>query len=110
MAAARTLAASIGYDIDPTGRPRELRDHGERAPPSTALPAVYGGDPYAGGVDLNGDGDMLDTVTILNPSQTRTRRYAVIAGLATTSATTTTSVRRSRTTIPTTARPVKSGS
>jgi iron complex outermembrane receptor protein len=31
--------------------------------------------------DLNGDGDQLDRVRILNPSQTRTRRIGVIAGL-----------------------------
>jgi iron complex outermembrane recepter protein len=33
------------------------------------------------GRDLNGDGDTLDTVTILAPSQTQTDRYGVIAGL-----------------------------
>ena len=32
-------------------------------------------------VDVNGDGDMLDTVTVLAPSQTRTYRYGLIAGL-----------------------------
>lgn len=39
------------------------------------------GRPYAG-VDLNGDGDLLDSVTVVTPSQTRTRRYAVISNLA----------------------------
>jgi len=34
------------------------------------------------GRDLNGDGDMLDTVTVLDPSQTQTRRYGVIGSLA----------------------------
>jgi iron complex outermembrane receptor protein len=33
------------------------------------------------GRDLNGDGDILDTVTMLAPSQTHTDRYGVIAGL-----------------------------
>ena len=33
------------------------------------------------GRDLNGDGDMLDQVTVLAPSQTHTDRYGVIAGL-----------------------------
>ena len=33
------------------------------------------------GRDLNGDGDRLDTVRILAPSQTKTRRYGLIAGL-----------------------------
>ncbi|MFI8666175.1 TonB-dependent receptor [Qipengyuania sp. NPDC077410] len=36
---------------------------------------------YFGGVDLNGDGDALDYVTILSPSHTRTNRYGVIANL-----------------------------
>lgn len=39
-----------------------------------------GGTPYFGR-DLNGDGDRLDTVRILAPSETNTRRYGVIASL-----------------------------
>lgn len=39
-----------------------------------------GGQPYFGR-DLNGDGDILDAVTVLAPSQTQTHRYAVIAGV-----------------------------
>lgn len=39
------------------------------------------GGSYYFGRDLNGDGDTLDRVRILNPSQTRTRRIGVIAGL-----------------------------
>jgi iron complex outermembrane receptor protein len=39
-----------------------------------------GGTPYFGR-DLNGDGDLLDTVRLLAPSQTQTDRYGVIAGL-----------------------------
>ena len=41
----------------------------------------FGGSPYAG-IDLNGDGDRLDQVRVLAPSQTRTRRYGLIANLA----------------------------
>jgi iron complex outermembrane receptor protein len=40
----------------------------------------FGGVPYYGR-DLNGDGDLLDTVRVLAPSQTATRRYGVIASL-----------------------------
>ena len=40
----------------------------------------FGGSPYYGR-DLNGDGDRLDVVTVLAPSQTQTNRYGVIAGL-----------------------------
>ncbi|GAA4816718.1 TonB-dependent receptor [Sphingosinicella ginsenosidimutans] len=39
-----------------------------------------GGTPYYGR-DLNGDGDLLDTVRVLAPSQTGTHRIGVIAGL-----------------------------
>ena len=39
-----------------------------------------GGSPYFGR-DLNGDGDILDQVTMIAPSQTRTRRWGLIAGL-----------------------------
>ncbi len=48
----------------------------------TCVGGYFGGSPYLNGVDLNGDGDTLDQVTVLTPSQTRTRRYAVVAGLA----------------------------
>ena len=40
----------------------------------------FAGNPFVG-VDLNGDGDLLDNVTVLAPSQTQTRRYGVIASL-----------------------------
>ena len=40
-----------------------------------------GGKPYFGGVDLNGDGDTLDSVEVYAPSQTRTSRFGVIANL-----------------------------
>jgi iron complex outermembrane receptor protein len=43
-----------------------------------ASPATFG---YYTGRDLNGDGDTLDTVTLLAPSQTQTHRYGLIASL-----------------------------
>lgn len=39
------------------------------------------GGQYYFGRDLNGDGDFLDTVTVLAPSQTQTHRYGVISSL-----------------------------
>ena len=39
-----------------------------------------GGSPYFGR-DINGDGDSLDRVTVLAPSQTQTHRFGVIAGV-----------------------------
>jgi len=46
----------------------------------TNLAGYVGGRPYFG-MDLNGDGDLLDEVTFLAPSQTQTHRYGVIANL-----------------------------
>ena len=47
---------------------------------NTCIPGYFGGNPFAGR-DLNGDGDLLDEVTVIAPSQTRTLRYGVIAGV-----------------------------
>ena len=47
---------------------------------NTCITGYLGGSPYFGH-DLNGDGDILDSVTVLAPSQTHTDRYGVIAGL-----------------------------
>ena len=44
------------------------------------LSGYIGGRPYFG-MDLNGDGDLLDEVTMTAPSQTQTHRYGVIANL-----------------------------
>lgn len=46
----------------------------------TNLAGYIGGRPYFG-MDLNGDGDLLDEVTMTAPSQTQTHRYGVIANL-----------------------------
>lgn len=48
---------------------------------SAGLSGYIGGYPYFGGVDLNGDGDTLDTVLVSAPSQTETNRLGVIASL-----------------------------
>jgi iron complex outermembrane recepter protein len=44
------------------------------------IPGYFGGSPFVGG-DLNGDGDTLDQVLVSAPSETRTRRWGVIASL-----------------------------
>ncbi|MFV0623150.1 TonB-dependent receptor [Sphingomonas sp. ac-8] len=41
----------------------------------------FSGNNYYYGRDLNGDGDILDTVRLLAPSQTQTHRYMVISNL-----------------------------
>ncbi|MBA3510581.1 TonB-dependent receptor [Sphingomonas sp.] len=72
-------AREYGFDVNPAGGRANCRTAANSATVN-CLTGVFAGDPYIG-IDLNGDGDLLDTVTILNPSQTRTRRYGVIAGL-----------------------------
>ena len=50
------------------------------SPTNTCVAGFYGGTPFFGR-DINGDGDIRDTVTVLAPSQTHTDRFGVIAGL-----------------------------
>lgn len=73
-------AREYGYDLNLTGGRANCSTTANSVTVS-CVPGFFGGSPYAGGVDLNGDGDTKDTVAVLAPSQTRTRRYAVIAGL-----------------------------
>jgi len=47
---------------------------------NTCVAGYLGGTPYFGR-DINGDGDVLDTVVVIAPSQTQTHRIGVIAGL-----------------------------
>jgi iron complex outermembrane receptor protein len=54
---------------------------GSFAGATTPLFGYIGGAPYVG-ADLNGDGDMLDRVTLVAPSHTRTHRYGVISSLS----------------------------
>jgi len=47
---------------------------------NTCVAGYLGGSPFFGR-DVNGDGDTLDAVTVLTPSQTQTHRLALIAGV-----------------------------
>jgi len=69
-------------DVNPTGGTATPNQCVAAVPPAnTSCQTGYiGGIPYYGR-DLNGDGDRLDTVRVLAPSQTQTNRYGVIAGL-----------------------------
>lgn len=75
-------AREYGYDINPlgSGNGRANCLTAAPGPQVTCAFGVFGGDPYAG-VDLNGDGDLRDQVTVTNPSQTRTHRFIAITGL-----------------------------
>ena len=69
-------------DINPAGgtaNPAACRTTPNSAT-NTCVAGYLGGTPFFGR-DINGDGDTLDTVTVLAPSQTQTHRYGVIAGV-----------------------------
>jgi iron complex outermembrane receptor protein len=70
---------------DPPGSEGAVATPAEcRANPNTAfrtcVAGYLGGSPFFGR-DVNGDGDALDAVTVLAPSQTQTHRYGLIAGI-----------------------------
>lgn len=69
-------------DINPAGgtaNPAACRTTPNSAT-NTCVAGYLGGSPFFGR-DINGDGDVLDVVTVLAPSQTQTHRYGVIAGV-----------------------------
>lgn len=72
-------AREYGYDVISSGGRADCRTTADSATVSCQI-GYLGGSPYAGR-DLNGDGDTLDSVTVLAPSQTRTRRYGLISNL-----------------------------
>ncbi|MFL6844429.1 MAG: TonB-dependent receptor [Allosphingosinicella sp.] len=69
-------------DINPAGGTASTAQC--KATPNTAqitcVSGYLGGTPFFGR-DINGDGDTLDTVTVVAPSQTQTHRFGLIAGL-----------------------------
>ena len=73
-------AREYGFDINPAGGRANCSTTANSATVN-CVAGYFGGAPYAGGRDLNGDGDILDTLIVLAPSQTRTFRFGVIAGL-----------------------------
>jgi len=78
-----TVTAQEGLrDINPAGgtaTPAQCRTTPNSAT-NTCVPGFFGGSPFLGH-DINGDGDALDAVTLLAPSQTHTSRFGVIAGV-----------------------------
>src|SRR6202008_4520228 len=48
---------------------------------SESDPRLKGTNLASKGVDLNGDGDTLDTVNLYGPSNTNTRRYGLLTAL-----------------------------
>ena len=82
-----TLAQGVTLTVDPSyqyvkanGGGTVTANEGTRTVGGVPVTGFIGGTPFFGR-DLNGDGDTLDRVTVLAPSQTHTDRYGVIAGL-----------------------------
>jgi iron complex outermembrane receptor protein len=78
-----TLARGLLLTVDPSVQFVRANGGGTVVGTERALAngtTGYGSAPNAGR-DLNGDGDLLDTVRLLAPSNTRTRRYGVTASL-----------------------------
>ncbi len=85
-----TLADGIVLTVDPSYQYVKANGGGtgtasEGLTPSSVTGFVgrtgFVGNTYYTGVDLNGDGDKLDTVRVLTPSQTQTHRFGVISSL-----------------------------
>lgn len=72
-------AREAGRDIDPTGGAANCTTVTSGAGVNCQS-GYWGGNPYFGR-DLNGDGDVLDQVLVVAPSQTQTHRLGVIANL-----------------------------
>ncbi len=79
-----TVVANEGFrDVNPANGPSSTaatRCQEAPSPAQSCQTGYMGGAPYFGR-DLNGDGDILDTVRMVAPSQTQTHRYGVIASL-----------------------------
>ena len=76
-----SVAREYGYDVISADGRADCSTNPANGPTTSCQLGYFGGSPYAG-IDLNGDGDLLDQVRVLTPSQTRTRRYGLIANLA----------------------------
>ena len=80
-----TLSDNLTLTIDPTfqyvlangGGITNVEETDQRLQGTFFNPAA----PTATGVDLNGDGDILDRIKLYSPSNTNTRRYSVNASL-----------------------------
>lgn len=83
-----TLADGLVLTVDPSiqytkanGGGTAVAREGVFTLSGTTYTGYIGSTPYFGGVDLNGDGDILDQVRLHTPSQTQTWRLGVISSL-----------------------------
>lgn len=75
------VGREFGYDVIGAGGRANCATNPAASATVNCQLGYFGGSPYAG-VDLNGDGDLLDQVRVLAPSHTRTRRYGLIGNLS----------------------------
>ncbi len=75
-----TLTDNLTLTVDPSFQ-YVLANGGTQNATLTETNALLRGTMAAGGVDLNGDTDTLDTVRVMTPSNTNTRRYGVNSSL-----------------------------
>lgn len=75
-----TLAEGLVLTIDPSFQ-YTLANGGTQQAVLFEQDALLRGSFTSGGVDLNGDGDILDRVRVMTPSNTNTHRYGVNSSL-----------------------------
>jgi iron complex outermembrane recepter protein len=75
-----TLMDNLVLTVDPSFQ-YVLANGGTQQTVLSETDALLRGSFGAGGVDLNGDGDTLDRVRVMSPSNTNTHRYGVNASL-----------------------------
>ena len=75
-----TLAEGLVLTVDPSFQ-YTLANGGTQQAVLFEQDALLRGSRTTGGVDLNGDGDILDRVRVMTPSNTNTHRYGLNASL-----------------------------
>ena len=75
-----TLAEGLVLTVDPSFQ-YTLANGGTQQAVLAENDALLRGTRTTGGVDLNGDGDILDRVRVMTPSNTNTHRYGLNASL-----------------------------
>jgi iron complex outermembrane receptor protein len=75
-----SLSDKLTFTFDPSFF-YTLANGGGAFATSESDPRLKGNNLASKGVDLNGDGDQLDTVILYGPSNTNTRRYGIVSAL-----------------------------
>jgi len=75
-----TLAKGLTFTFDPSFQ-YVLANGGSQQTVLSETSTLLQGSAASGGVDLNGDGDTLDSVRVMSPSNTHTQRYGINSSL-----------------------------